>query len=159
MARKPATKAAKTDTPRKSTIVAFKVEAELAEFLDNLPNKSEFIRKAILAQFGMTCPLCVGSGVVPRGVHDHYKPVIDDHNRRPCEKCKEPVEIPLTADSVAVPDRKRIEQFLRGGPIYCVKCYPTIPACDDCGWHVAMEKVADHFRKVHSPHGHHGHTH
>lgn len=149
-----ARKSTKSDTTKKSTIVAFKVEAELAEFLDNLPNKSEFIRKAILAQFGMTCPLCVGSGVVPRGVHDHYKPVIDGHNSRACEKCKTAVEIPLTAEGVAAPDRKRIEQFLRGGPLYCTKCYPTVPACDDCGWHVAMEKVADHFRKVHSGHGH-----
>lgn len=149
-----ARKSAKSETAKKSTIVAFKVEDELAQFLDNLPNKSEFIRKAILAQFGMTCPLCVGSGVVPRGVHDHYKPVIGGHNSRPCEKCKTAVEIPLTADGVPATESKRVEQFLRGGPLYCYKCYPTVPACDDCGWHVAMEKVADHFRKVHSGHGH-----
>ena len=70
---------------QKSQIVAFKVEEELAKFLDNLPNKSEFIRKAILAQFRMTCPLCTGSGVVPRGIHDHYKHVLADHDTRPCE--------------------------------------------------------------------------
>ena len=143
-----------TKAKAKSTIVAFKVEDELAEFLDNLPNKSEFIRKAILAQFGMTCPLCVGSGVVPRGVHDHYKPIIDGHNKRACEKCKTAVEIPLSADGIPAAESKRVEQFLRGGPLYCAKCYPTVPACDDCGWHVPMEKVADHFRKVHSGHGH-----
>lgn len=134
----------------KSKIVAFKVEEELADFLDNLPNKSDFIRKAVLAQFGMTCPLCTGSGVVPRGIHDHYKPVITTENKRPCEKCKTAVPVPLTSDGVAASDRKRIEQFLHGGPIYCPKCYPTIPACDDCGWHVAMEKVAEHFKKQHS---------
>src|SRR6476469_5136244 len=49
--------ARKDSKAQKSQIVAFKVEEELAKFLDNLPNKSEFIRKAILAQFGMTCPL------------------------------------------------------------------------------------------------------
>ena len=134
----------------KSKIVAFKVEEELADFLDNLPNKSDFIRKAVLAQFGMTCPLCAGSGVVPRGIHDHYKPVSAAENKRPCEKCKNEVPVPLTSDGVAATDRKRIEQFLHGGPIYCTKCYPTIPTCDDCGWHVAMEKVADHFKKQHS---------
>jgi hypothetical protein len=134
----------------KSKIVAFKVEEELADFLDNLPNKSDFIRKAILAQFGMTCPLCAGSGVVPRGIHDHYKPVISSENKRPCEKCRTDVAVPLTSDGVSGIDRKRIEQFLHGGPIYCPKCYPTIPACDDCGWHVAMERVAEHFKKQHS---------
>jgi hypothetical protein len=133
----------------KSQIVAFKVEEELAEFLDKLPNKSEFIRKAILAQFGMTCPLCVGSGVVARGLHDHFKPVIAANNTRPCDKCKTGVTIPVTGDSPAA-DKKRFEQFLHGGPLYCAKCYPSIPSCDDCGWHVAMEKVAEHFKKVHS---------
>ena len=134
----------------KSKIVAFKVEESLADFLDNLPNKSDFIRKAILAQFGMTCPLCIGSGVVPRGLHDHFKPVIETHNTRPCDKCKSVVTVPMTSEGVAATDRKRVEQFLNGGPIYCTKCYPTVPACDDCGWHVPMEKVAEHFRKVHS---------
>src|SRR5262245_39672400 len=134
----------------KSKIVAFKVEEELADFLDNLPNKSDFIRKSILAQFGMTCPLCTGSGVVARGVHDHYKPVIGTQNSRPCDKCKQAVTFPLTADGTTGTDKKRFEQFLHGGPLYCTKCYPTVPACDDCGWHVAMEKVAEHFKKVHT---------
>jgi hypothetical protein len=134
----------------KSKIVAFKVEEELADFLDNLPNKSDFIRKSILAQFNMTCPLCSGSGVVARGVHDHYKPVIAGHNSRPCEKCKQVVTFPLTAEGTSGTDQKRFKQFLDGGPLYCTKCYPTVPACDDCGWHVAMEKVAEHFKKKHT---------
>src|SRR5439155_11975940 len=123
--------------PRKtnrSKIVAFKVEEELAEFLNDLPNKSDFIRKAILAQFGMTCPLCAGSGVVPRGVHDHYKPVIAEYSHRACEKCKTDVAIPLNAENAPANDRKRLEQFRHGGHLYCTKCYPTVPACDDCGW-------------------------
>ena len=143
MARKASTKSTKSE------IVAFKVEEELAKFLNDLPNKSDFIRKAILAQFGMTCPLCTGTGVVARGLHDHFKPVIAEHNRRPCDKCKTMVEVPLSSDNAAPADRKRFEQFLHGGPLYCTKCYPTVPACDDCGWHVAMEKVAEHFKKVH----------
>lgn len=143
MARKP-------QKSSKSQIVAFKVEEELAEFLDNLPNKSDFIRKAILAQFGMTCPLCVGTGVVARGVHDHFKPIIERQNEKPCEKCKNVVSFPLTADGLNGIDKKRVEQFLHGGPLYCPKCYPTIPPCDDCGWHVPMEKVAEHFKRQHT---------
>ena len=134
----------------KSKIVAFKVEDDLAEFLNNLPNKSDFIRKAILAQFGMTCPLCVGSGVVPRGVHDHYKPILETHTKRPCEKCKTQVEVPTTSDGVTGGDKKRYEQFLRSGALYCAKCYTNIPKCGDCDWHVPMEKVAEHFKTVHA---------
>ena len=48
--------ARKSQKAQKKQIVAFKVEDELAEFLDALPNKSEFIRKAILAQFGFARP-------------------------------------------------------------------------------------------------------
>ena len=55
-----ARKTEKDKKPGKSQIVAFKVEDELADFLDKLPNKSEFIRKAIAAQLGVACPLCRG---------------------------------------------------------------------------------------------------
>ena len=140
----------KSQKAQKKQIVAFKVEDELAQFLDALPNKSEFIRKAILAQFGMTCPLCSGTGVVDKGIHDHYEPVIAANNNRPCEKCKTAVPFPMTTDAASPPDRDRIRQFLHGGPLYCARCYQSAPPCHDCGWHVMMEKIAEHFRKVHS---------
>src|SRR5436305_9151141 len=94
----------KKDKTEKSQIVAFKVDEDLADFLDKLPNKSEFIRRAILAQFGMTCPLCVGSGVVTRGVHDHFEPVIANNCTRPCEKCKQPVSFPLSSEGAPAAD-------------------------------------------------------
>src|SRR4051794_26849306 len=91
----------KAQKAQKKQIVAFKVEDELADFLDALPNKSEFIRKAILAQFGMTCPLCAGSGVVDKGIHDHYETIIANHNTRPCEKCRTAVSFPMTLDAAS----------------------------------------------------------
>jgi hypothetical protein len=135
---------------QKKQIVAFKVEDELARFLDALPNKSEFIRRAILAQFNMTCPLCSGTGVVEKGIHDHFQGVIESNLTRPCEKCKTTVTFPLHLEAVPSSDRDRIRQFLHGGPLYCSKCYPSVPPCDDCGWHVMMEKIAEHFRKMHA---------
>src|SRR2546425_7756860 len=80
----------------KTAVVAFKVESELADFLNKLPNKSAFIRKAIAAQLGMACPLCNGAGVVPRGVHDHYAPLLRKLNRGHCEGCGD--ELPLPRD-------------------------------------------------------------
>jgi hypothetical protein len=146
MARKP------TKKTQKSQIVAFKVEEELARFLDRLPNKSEFIRKAILAQFAMTCPLCTGTGVVERGIHDHFEPMIASNRTRPCEKCKTPVTFPMSMAAAPAADQKRFEQFFQGGPLYCAKCYPNVPPCDSCGWHVMLEKFAEHFRTI--PHTH-----
>ena len=71
----------------KTEVVAFKVEEELAEFLNKLPNKSAFIRKAIAAQLGMACPLCNGQGIVPRGVHDHYARLMVQFNSMHCAGC------------------------------------------------------------------------
>src|SRR6201997_3261876 len=105
--------------PPKTAVVAFKVEKQLAELLNKLPNKSAFIRKAIAAQLGMTCPLCNGNGVVPRGIHDHYAPLVRPHNFRPCEKGGNEQQLPGDAGALAAEDRARREQFFHGGPLYC----------------------------------------
>jgi len=50
----------------KREVVAFKVEEELAAILNKLPNKSAFIRKAIVSQLSMACPLCKARGFCRR---------------------------------------------------------------------------------------------
>jgi hypothetical protein len=133
----------------KTAVVAFKVEEELAEFLNKLPNKSAFIRKAIAAQLSMACPLCNGAGVVPRGVHDHYAPLLARSNSRSCEGCGDKLALPRDPGDLAPEDRSRLEQFFHGGPLYCDDCYEKAPACDDCGWHIDETQVADHQRQAH----------
>ena len=141
MARKPA-------KPPKA-VVAFKVEKELADLLNKLPNKSAFIRKAIASHLGMTCPLCNGKGVVPRGVHDHYVPVIEEHRSHQCDSCGSDLPLPRDSGELAPEDRARLEQFFLGGPLYCDGCYEKAPTCDDCGWHIAPEVAAAHYRQAH----------
>lgn len=140
---------ARKDKPGKTKVVAFKVEEELADLLDKLPNKSAFIRKAIAAQLGRACPLCRGKGVVPRGVHDHYKPILEQNNVGSCEKCHNPMKVPLGEGDLLPEDRERLEQFFLGGPLFCDDCYDEVPACSDCGWHISPENVADHLRQAH----------
>src|SRR6266849_5398489 len=111
-----------TRKPPKTAVVAFKVEEDLAEFLNKLPNKSAFIRKAIVAQLGMTCPLCNGKGVVPRGIHDHYAAVMQTMNQLPCAKCGDELPLPRDAGDLDVEHRARLEQFFSGGPLYCDDC-------------------------------------
>jgi hypothetical protein len=135
--------------PNKSQMVAFKVEQELAEFLDKLPNKSEFIRRAIVAQFAMSCPLCKGSGTVPQGIHKHYAPIIAEHYDRTCEICGDTFPFPADLNGLEGNELKRIEQFFHGGPFYCAQCYETAPPCDDCGWHLHPRQLADHLRRTH----------
>jgi hypothetical protein len=128
----------------KTAVVAFKVEKELAELLDKLPNKSAFIRKAIVAQLGMACPLCNGKGVVPRGVHDHYVELIKQFNSRHCDGCGNELELPRDPGELSQEDHNRLVQFFDGGPLYCDGCYEKAPSCDDCGWHIAEGSVAAH---------------
>jgi hypothetical protein len=134
----------------KTEVVAFKVEAELAEFLNKLPNKSEFIRKAIAAQLAIDCPLCKGAGVVPRAVHAHYAPLIAEHSSRQCDGCGDELPLPRDRGELAPDDRARLEQFFNGGPFYCDGCYEKAPTCGDCGWHIARDRVADHKRQAHA---------
>jgi hypothetical protein len=134
----------------KTAVVAFKVEQELADLLDKLPNKSEFIRKAIAAQLGVACPLCRGKGVISRGVHNHFAPVINSHGLKPCDGCGHEVTVPLNESELGEEDRERLEQFFLGGPLYCIECYEKAPECHDCGWHVTEAQIHDHVRQAHS---------
>src|ERR1051326_4178488 len=94
----------------KTAVVAFKVEADLAEFLNQLPNKSAFIRKAIAAQMSTACPLCNGAGVVTRGLHDHYAPLLQRFKHRSCEGCGHEMSLPSDPGALAAEDRARLEQ-------------------------------------------------
>jgi hypothetical protein len=130
--------------PLKSRIVAVKVEAELAEFLNRLPNKSDFIRKAILAQFGTACPLCEGSGQVPAAIGQPYGPVLRRHRERACLKCGTVEAIPFDLSVVMEADRPRWEQFFHGGPFFCANCFAVAAACGECGWYYSPELIANH---------------
>ncbi len=135
--------------PTKTAVVAFKVESELADLLNKLPNKSAFIRKAIAAQLGVACPLCNGKGVVPRGIHDHFAPLLDRISARSCEGCGHELHLPPEPTELNDQERARLEQFFLGGPLYCDGCYTKAPSCEDCGWHIPAEQIAEHHRKVH----------
>jgi hypothetical protein len=135
--------------PPKNEVVAFKVEAQLADFLNRLPNKSAFIRKAIAAQMSMACPLCNGTGLVKRGVHDHYQRLLEEFNRHNCDGCGHEEPLPHDPGDLSKEERARLEQFFHGGPFYCDTCYEKAPPCGDCGWHIAPAGVADHYRQAH----------
>jgi hypothetical protein len=130
-------------------VVAFKVEEDLADLLNKLPNKSAFIRKAIAAQLGVACPLCQGKGVVPRGVHDHFAPLLRQLGSRNCDSCGHEMQLPLEPGELNDEDRVRLEQFFLGGPLYCGGCFEKAPTCDDCGWHIDQRRIAEHHRLAH----------
>lgn len=71
----------------KSDIVTFKVEAALAEMIRHIPNKSEFIRTAILSALQNTCPLCQGTGVLTPRQREHWSQFALHHQLERCDDC------------------------------------------------------------------------
>jgi len=87
--------------------------------------------------------------VVPRGVHDHFAPLLGQMNSRDCDGCGHKLHVPLEAGELTDEDKARLEQFFKGGPLYCDGCYVKAPSCGDCGWHVDTDHIAEHQRKEH----------
>jgi hypothetical protein len=132
------------------TLVAFKVEPELADLLNRLPNKSDFIRKAIVAHLGLTCPLCHGKAIVSRGIYSHFAALIQTHRVQACAGCGDELKLPTDADDLASEDRDRLEQFFLGGPLYCDTCYEKAPPCEECNWHIDERQIGEHRKASHS---------
>src|SRR5688572_16635219 len=47
------------------TRVTFRVDADLADALRELPNQTKFVEDALRDSLGRTCPLCRGDGRLP----------------------------------------------------------------------------------------------
>jgi len=71
----------------KEQTITFKVNKELQEILNRIPNKSEFIREAILEAVGNKCPLCGGSGVLHESQKKHWDEFLEHHSIEKCEAC------------------------------------------------------------------------
>lgn len=72
----------------KSDLITFKVDPSLAEAIERLPNRSEFIRKAILAALTNTCPLCQGTGVLTPEQREHWEGFTRSHKVERCDDCQ-----------------------------------------------------------------------
>jgi hypothetical protein len=74
----------------KPEVVTFKVDEALADLLKNIPNRSSFIRSAVLTALDSACPLCGGSGVLTLKQKEHWNRFTDrTHRLSECEDCHE----------------------------------------------------------------------
>jgi hypothetical protein len=76
---------------KKQDIITFKVDEDLREALQHIPNRSSFIRSAIVAALGSVCPLCNGSGILTPNQKQHWDDFSANHMIERCEKCDERV--------------------------------------------------------------------
>jgi hypothetical protein len=76
-------------SPRKpkQEVITFKVDSTVAEAMQGIPNRSEFIRAAILSAFENTCPLCKGMGILSPDQRKHWKAFSKKHQVRECDDC------------------------------------------------------------------------
>ncbi|MBP6875563.1 MAG: CopG family transcriptional regulator [Candidatus Eisenbacteria bacterium] len=72
---------------RKWEVITFKADAALAKAMRSIPNRSEFIRAAILASLEGTCPLCGGTGTLSPDQHRHWRSFIGSHALVECDDC------------------------------------------------------------------------
>jgi len=71
----------------KHEIITFKAEASLLEAMKGIPNRSAFIRSAILASLDSICPLCGGTGILTPQQKSHLDDFLVEHSLQECEDC------------------------------------------------------------------------
>ena len=76
-------------THKKPDIVTFKADGALLKAMSGIPNRSDFIRTAILAALDSVCPLCKGTGILNPNQKDHWKTFALDHAVQECGRCGE----------------------------------------------------------------------
>ena len=72
---------------KKEEIITFKVDETLANAMQGIENRSEFIRSAILSALDSTCPLCKGSGILTPDQYHHWNSFATNHFIEECTSC------------------------------------------------------------------------
>ena len=72
---------------RRREIITFKADEALCEAMRGIPNRSEFIRAAILSALDSVCPLCKGSGILTPDQRRHWVEFSGNHALAECEDC------------------------------------------------------------------------
>ncbi len=73
----------------KEEIITFKVDHALADELKRIPNRSEFIRQAVLQALANECPLCHGTGTLTPNQLRHWHEFLSGHSLHTCDDCHE----------------------------------------------------------------------
>ena len=72
---------------KKQEIVTFKVDQSLWRALQDVPNRSEFIRRAIQTAMDGVCPLCQGTGTLSPDQKEHWRQFSENHHVEKCDEC------------------------------------------------------------------------
>jgi len=73
---------------KKQETITFKVDEALARAMQGIPNRSEFIRKALLGALDNVCPLCRGTGLLSCDQQRHWARFSRSHELEQCDTCR-----------------------------------------------------------------------
>jgi hypothetical protein len=73
----------------KQETITFKADESLLEVMKGIPNRSAFIRSAVLAALDGICPLCRGTGILTPEKKQHWAAIAETHSLEECEDCHE----------------------------------------------------------------------
>lgn len=90
------------DANQKPAIVTFKADPSLLAAMEGIPNRSEFIRNAVLAALASVCPLCRGTGILTPNQKRHWDAFADHHRLHKCDDCS---EVHLVCEMADDPER------------------------------------------------------
>jgi hypothetical protein len=71
----------------KQEVISFKADESLLKAMQGIPNRSEFIRAAVLAALDGVCPLCRGTGILTPAQQEHWKSFSLSHGLAECGQC------------------------------------------------------------------------
>ena len=73
----------------KQEIITFKADESLLQAMRGIPNRSAFIRAAVLNALDSVCPLCKGTGTLTPDQRNHWEAFAADHSLEECDDCHE----------------------------------------------------------------------
>jgi hypothetical protein len=74
---------------KKEGVITFKVSEDLLKVIKNIPNRSDFIRNAIMTVLDSVCPLCNGTGLLTPKQKEHWDCFAEHHVVKRCSDCDE----------------------------------------------------------------------
>jgi len=73
----------------KGEIITFKADESLLKAMQGIPNRSEFIRNAVLNALDSVCPVCRGTGTLTPHQKEHWQKFAAEHSLQECDDCHE----------------------------------------------------------------------
>ncbi len=134
--------------PLKDQIIAFKADAQLADLLSSVKNKSDVIRDAVYAYLGHLCPLCEGKGTIPANRGHEIQMLLQQLEYASCSGCHAALPVMprlrFLVNNLPQADQRRLKEYESTGELLCADCFEKADECETCGQHIPQGRLPEH---------------